>query len=150
MRPRDPRYTAFLLPDAPNVDASIRYLIARSPISDPYARYRQAEKMEREVLIANSKLYFQPWDAIFEANPQRILESGEQIEMPPMFILQGEFDDNVLPEVQERFVATYRAAGGDIEFEVYPGMEHRWIINPGPQTDRAIAMIEDFIARHVA
>jgi hypothetical protein len=138
------------LPEAPDVDASIRYLVARSPISDPYARYQQAEKMEREVLINNSHLYFQPWEAIFEANPQRILESGEKIEMVPLFILQGEFDDNVLPEVQQRFVHTYRADGGEIEFEVFPKMEHRWIINPGPQTDRAIAMIEDFIARHVA
>ena len=27
-----------------------------------------------------------------------------------MFVLQGELDDNVLPAVQEHFVATYRAA----------------------------------------
>jgi acetyl esterase/lipase len=103
----------------------------------------------REFLIKNSETYFQPWETIFEANPQRILERGEPVAMPPMFVLQGELDDNVLPEVQERFVATYRAKGGEIDFEVYPGAEHRWIINPGPQTDRAIEMIKAFIARQL-
>jgi acetyl esterase/lipase len=51
--------------------------------------------------------------------------------------------------VQERFVETYRAAGGEIELEVYPGCDHRWIIEPGPQTDRAIEMIKAFIARQL-
>ena len=69
--------------------------------------------------------------------------------MPPMFVLQGELDDNVLPAVQEHFVATYRAAGGAIDHEVFPGAEHRWIIQPGPQTDRAIDMIKAFIARQL-
>ena len=54
-----------------------------------------------------------------------------------------------LRNVQERFVATYWAAGGEIDYEVFPGAEHRWIIQPGPQTDRAIAMIKAFIARQV-
>ena len=69
--------------------------------------------------------------------------------LPPMFVLQGELDDNVLPAVQEHFVATYRAAGGKIDYEVFPGAEHRWIIQPGPQTDRAIDMIKAFIARQL-
>ena len=66
--------------------------------------------------------------------------------LPPMFVLQGKLDDNVLPALQERFVATYRAAGGDIDYEVFAGAEHRWIIQPGPQTERAIEMIKAFIA----
>ncbi len=52
--------------------------------------------------------------------------------MPPMFVLQGELDDNVLAAVQEHSVATYRAAGSAIDYEVFPGAEHRWIIQPGP------------------
>ena len=38
--------------------------------------------MKREFLIHNSKTYFRPWDAIFEANPQFILERGERCAMP--------------------------------------------------------------------
>jgi hypothetical protein len=51
--------------------------------------------------------------------------------------------------VQERFVETYRAAGGEIELEVFPGADHRWIIKPGLQTDRAIDMIKAFVARQL-
>jgi acetyl esterase/lipase len=147
MRPHDPRYTMYALPEAPQLDATLKYVIARSPISNPLARYEQAQKMKRDTLIHNSELYFKPWDTIIEGNPQHILERGEAVLMPPMFVLQGELDDNVLPAVQEHFVATYRAAGGEVDYEVFPGAEHRWIIQPGPQTDRAIDMIKAFIAR---
>jgi len=149
MRPHDARYTVYSLPEAPHLDATLMYVIARSPISNPLARYEQAQKMQRATLITNSELYFNPWDSIFDANPQRILERGEAVSLPPMFVLQGELDDNVLPAVQEHFVATYRAAGGKIDYEVFPGAEHRWIIQPGPQTDRAIDMIKAFIARQL-
>jgi acetyl esterase len=149
MRPHDARYSLYPLPEAPHLDATLAYLVARSPISDPMARYEQAQKLQRASLIANSQTYFNPWDTIVDANPQRILERGEPVTLPPMFVLQGELDDNVLPAVQERFVATYRAAGGDIDYEVFAGAEHRWIIQPGPQTDRAIEMIKAFIARQL-
>jgi acetyl esterase len=150
MRPHDARYTVYPLPEAPHLDATLMYVIARSPISNPLARYEQAQKMQRATLITNSELYFSPWDTIFDGNPQRILERGEAVILPPMFVLQGELDDNVLPAVQEHFVATYRAAGGKIDYEVFPGAEHRWIIQPGPQTDRAIDMIKAFIARQLS
>jgi acetyl esterase/lipase len=149
MRPYDTRYTVHALPQAPHLDATLTYVIARSPISDPAARYEQAQKTQRESLIQNSELYFKPWETIFEGNPQRILERSEPVTLPPMLILQGELDDNVLPAVQERFVETYRAAGGEIDLEVFPGADHRWIIQPGLQTDRAIDMIKAFIARQL-
>lgn len=149
MRPHDSRYTMHPLPEAPHFDATLTYAVVRSPISDPFARYEQAKKMQRENLIKNSEIYFNPWENIFEGNPQRILERGEPVSLPPMFVLQGELDDNVLPAVQERFAATYRAAGGEIDLEIYPGCDHRWIVQPGPQTDRAIEMIKAFIARQL-
>jgi acetyl esterase/lipase len=149
MRPRDPRYSALPLPEAPHLDAALTYIVARSPISDPFARYQQAKKMQRENLIKNSEIYFDPWESIFEGNPQLILERGEPVALPPLFILQGELDDNVLPAVQERFAATYRKAGGECDYELFLGCEHRWVINPGPQTDRAIEMIKAFVARQL-
>ena len=149
MRPYDPRYTAHPLPEAPHVDATLTYVVARSPISDPVARYEQAQKMQRPSLIKNSELYFNPWESIVEGNPQRILERGETVVLPPLFVLQGALDDNVLPSMQEHFVATYRAAGGEADFEIFPGAEHRWVHQPGVQTDRAIEMIKGFIARQL-
>jgi acetyl esterase len=149
MRPNDPRYNAHPLREAPNLDATVTYVIARSPISDPFARYQQAKKMARENLIKNSEIYFDPWENIFDGNPQLILERGEPVSLPPMLILQGELDDNVLPQVQERFCATYRKAGGEIGYELFLGCEHRWVANPGPQTERAVEVIKEFIARQL-
>ncbi len=150
LRPFDSRYAAHPLPEAPQLDATLAYAVARSPISDPFARYEQAKKMRRENLIKNSEIYFNPWESIFDGNPQSILDRGEPVAVTPMLILQGEQDDNVLPAVQERFVLAYRKAGGEIDYQLFPGCDHRWIVKPGRQTDRAIEMIKAFISRQVA
>lgn len=149
MRPRDPRYHAIPLPAAPGLDATVAYVATRSPISDPYARFQQAERMKRASMIENSRIYFNPWETIHEGNPQLILERREPVTLVPMLIMQGALDDNVLPAVQERFAASYRAAGGVCELTVFEGSEHEWVARPGPQTDRARAMVKDFIARQL-
>jgi acetyl esterase len=149
MRPRDPRYAALALPEAPNVDASVVYVAARSPISDPWARYQQAQKMKRENLIKSSHTWFVPWETIHEANPLEMLERKEAVTLRPLLIMQGELDDNVLPSVQEKFAAAYRAAGGDCRFEIFAKCEHEWTGRPGPMTDRAHEMVRQFIARNL-
>jgi acetyl esterase/lipase len=149
MRPRDARYNAIPLPAAPNLEVTVAYVATRSPISDPYARFQQAERMKREGMIENSKIYFNPWDTIHEGNPQQILERREAVTLVPMLIMQGALDDNVLPAVQERFAATYRAAGGVCELTVFEDSEHEWVARPGPQTDRAREMVKAFIARQL-
>ena len=137
------------MPEAPNIDATLAYVATRSPISDPYARYQQAEKMKREGMIKNNKIYFNPWATIYEGNPQQILERREAITLTPLLIMQGALDYNVLPAVQEKFAATYKAAGGDCQLHVFEGSEHEWVAKPGPQTDRAREMVKAFIARNI-
>jgi acetyl esterase/lipase len=149
MRPRDARYNAIPLEGAPGIDASVAYVAARSPITDPYARWQQAEKMKRENLIKASKSYFQPWESIHEANPQQILERGEPVALRPLLIMQGELDDNVLPSMQETFVKAYRAAGGSVDYHVFEGSDHLWVAQPGPQTEKAREMVKAFIARQL-
>jgi acetyl esterase len=150
LRPNDARYNAHPLPAAANVDASIAYVIARSPISDPHTRYLQAEKMKREEMMAKTRRYFVPWESIHEGNPQQILERGEKVTMPPMFIMQGELDDNVIPPIQIKFAETYRKAGGECDLEVFEGCGHMWVAEPGPQTDKAHAMAKAFIAKQLS
>ena len=147
MRPRDPRYNA--LPGPAGVDASVAYVATRSPISDPYARYQHMEKTNRPDMVRKSKLYFNPWDSIFESNPQQMLERGEKVALPPLLIMQGELDSNVPWQQQEKFAKAYRAAGGDCELEIFKGCEHMWIAKPGPQTDRAHEVLKAFIARQL-
>ena len=147
MRPRDPRYNAHPLPAAP--DATLAYVATRSPIPDPYARFQQAEKMKRAEMVQKSRTYFNPWETIFEGNPQQILDRGEPVTLPPLLIMQGDLDDNVLPALQEKFAASYRAAGGECQLEIFAGCEHMWVAQPGPQTDRAHEMVKAFIARQL-
>jgi acetyl esterase/lipase len=147
MRPRDPRYTAIPLAGAPQIDATVAYVAMRSPVSNPFARYQNAETLKRDAMMANHTTFFKPWDTIHESNPQEILERHEKVTLVPLLIMQGALDDNVLPAVQEKFAATYRAAGGDCQYQLFEGCEHEWVAKPGPQTDRARAMVKAFVAR---
>jgi acetyl esterase len=149
MRPNDARYSAHRLTATPEPDATLMYVATRSPVSDPFARFQQAEKMKRAEMIQNTKVYFAPWETIFEGNPQHILDRGETVSLPPLLIMQGELDDNVLPAIQQRFASAYRAAGGECELEIFSGCEHMWVKEPGPQTDRAIEKVKEFIARQL-
>ena len=149
MRPRDIRYNAIPLSGAASVDATVAYLAMRSPISNPLARFQNAEKMQRDAMVKNHTIFFNPWETIHESNPQEILERHEPITLVPMLIMQGELDDNMRPAVQEKFAATYKAAGGECQFQVFEGCEHEWVATPGPQTDRAQAMVKSFIARQL-
>lgn len=149
MRPRDARYGALPLPSAPNLDATVRYVAMRSPISDPFARYQNAERLKRDAMIKNHTIFFNPWETIHEANPQEMLERHEKVTLVPMLIMQGALDDNVLPAVQEKFARTYKAAGGDIDYQLFEDSEHEWVAKPGPQTDRARAKVKAFIARQL-
>ena len=152
MRPRDSRYNAIPLPDgtvAPNVDATVGFVAMRSPVSNPFARFKNAEDMKREPMMNNHKTFFVPWETIHESNPQEILERHEKVTLVPFLIMQGALDDNVRPAVQEKFAQTYKAAGGDVEFHVFENCEHEWVAKPGPQTDRAREMVKAFVARQL-
>jgi len=149
MRPRDPRYNAIPLPSAPKLDATVAYVATRSPISNTFARFQNAEEKKRDNMIKNNKTFFVPWETIHEANPQEILERREKVTLMPLLIMQGALDDNVLPAAQQKFAATYKAAGGQIDFHIFEGSEHEWVAKPGPQPDRAREMVKAFIARNL-
>ncbi len=89
MRPRDARYNAIALPGSGRVDASIGYVAMRSPVSDPYARFQNAEKLQRAPMMQNHVNFFKPWDTIHESNPLEILQRREPIARVPLLIMQG-------------------------------------------------------------
>jgi acetyl esterase/lipase len=149
LRPRDPRYNAIPLPEAPHLDASVAWVATRSPISNTFARYQNAERHKRENMIKNNTTFFVPWETIHESNPQEILDRKEKVTLVPLLIMQGALDDNVLPAFQEKFAAVYKAAGGQVEYRVFPDSEHEWVAKEGLQTDRARETVKAFIARNV-
>jgi acetyl esterase len=149
MRPRDPRYNAIALAGAPNVDATVAYVAMRSPVSNTFARYENAERRANAGMVKNNKVFFNPWETIHEGNPQEILEREEKVTLVPFLIMQGALDDNVLPEVQEKFARTYKGAGGDCDYRLFENSVHEWVAEPGPQTDKAREVVKEFIARQL-
>ena len=149
MRPNHPLYNAIKLESAPTITDSVAYIATRSPISDPYARFQQAEKMKRENMIKNSTTFFNPWETIYEANPQQMLERKEKVSLPPLLIMQGALDDNVIPVIQQKFQAAYRAAGGACDLTVFEGATHEWVAEPSANTTRAQEMVKAFVAKQL-
>ena len=71
MRPRDPGYNSIPLAAAANVDASVAYVAMRSPVSNTFARYENAERRRNESMVKNNKVFFHPWETIHESNPRK-------------------------------------------------------------------------------
>jgi dipeptidyl aminopeptidase/acylaminoacyl peptidase len=79
-----------------------------------------------------------------EGNPQLILERNEAQHRPRVLLLQGTNDDNVTPDMAERFLAAYRARGGAIELEIFPGEPHAFVAKD-PTTASARRAVERII-----
>jgi acetyl esterase/lipase len=147
LRPRDPRYAAHKLAGAEDVDASLGFVVVCWPISDPVARYKMARDTGNERLVKNHDAYFLSEAAMAEANPQAILESGKTGVLPPALLIQGTADNNVTPDMADRFVAAYTRAGGKITLRKFEGEPHTFIsLNPAkPASVEALGLITDFI-----
>ena len=98
-------------------------------------------------MMKNNRMFFNPWETIHESNPQEILERHEPVTFVPLLIMQGALDDNMPPAVQEKFVKTYKAAGGAIEFHVFEKAVHEWVAEETPNTDKARETVKQYIAR---
>jgi acetyl esterase/lipase len=147
MRPRDPRYAAHKLANADDIDASLDFVVVCWPISDPVARYKMARETGNERLVKNHDAYFLTEAAMAEANPQTILERGETKNLPPALVIQGTADNNVTPDMADRFVTAYTKAGGRITLRKFEGEPHTFIVlNPtSPASVEAISVIIDFV-----
>jgi len=147
LRPADARYNAIAFASSPIVSPD--YVLMRSPISNTFARFENAQARKVDSMIKSNTTFFVPWESIHEANPQEILDRKEKVTLRPFLIMQGALDNNMLPAFQTKFVQTYRAAGGSCDYTIFKGCEHEWVAKPGPDTARAHEMAKAFIARHV-
>ncbi len=84
-----------------------------------------------------------------EANPQLILERGEQVDLPPALIFQGAEDDVVAPRTAERFVEAYGRAGGIIELAMFPGVGHGYAREGGANMFRTTDVLNCFVDRQL-
>ena len=149
LRPRHPAYSVLPLPNYPEVDASLAYVIAGWPVIDPLYRFRFAKEFNREEHIKAHIAYWITEDAMAEGSPQTIVEQNEQADLPPILMLLKANDRNHPLQMQERFIASYRKRGGEIEVHTFDGLpEHRVVPSPShPDTMRLIDIITGFISR---
>ena len=150
MRPNDPQYTALPLDAGADIDASVDYVLALWPVLDPYTRYFYARGIDWAEKINQHQRYFLTTETMRLANPQMMLERGEQVLKPPILVIQGDTDANIPPYIPLMFEDAYRAEGGSVQLEWFPGTPHGFANNPGDEPDRAIKVIREFLARHVS
>ena len=150
LKARDPRYAALPLAEAPDEDATLPYLVLCWPISDPLARYRMVKEKGRTPLIQSHDAYWRSEEEMAEGSPQRIVEAGEAASLPPAILLQGTGDDNVTPDMADRFTAAWRAKGGAIELHKFAGQPHTFVMRDPTSADslRASELARDFVRRH--
>jgi acetyl esterase/lipase len=160
MRPRDTRYAAIPLPaGSPNVDATVRCVVALWPVIDPLGRYHYAKKLKNsgqpypEVVDRVLPCHDQYWiteEAMAEGSPPIILEKGqEKVEMPPIFYIQGTKDQAHPRPDLDRFVAAYRKAGGDVTLELIEGVGEGYI-NKNPEAAKfTIDNVISFVQKHL-
>jgi len=160
MRPDDPRYAALSLPsDAVAVDATLGCVILVSPVIDPLGRYRYAKGLREdcvpppgiaERVVDMHDQYWQTEEAMAEAAPAHILDSGERTALPPVLALRRDYEEaHPRPDFDE-FVGKYGKAGGQIEVTIFEGEGERILSDPStPIAKQALEQMSAFIHQHI-
>jgi acetyl esterase/lipase len=147
LKPRD--HAALPLAGAAATDATLPWVVACWPVADPLARYHAVKARGNQRLVDAHHQFWPSEAAMAEGSPQLILERGEPVELPPALVLQGTNDDNLTPDMAERFVAAYRKRGGQAALEIFEGQPHTFISKDPTSTasQRALALIKAFVHR---
>src|ERR1700694_3567049 len=130
LRPRHARHAALPLADHADVDASLAYVVACWPVSDPLYRYKVAQQAGNETIVKAHDAYWGTEAAMSEGSPPLILERGEAVDLPPALIIQRTVDANHPLEMQQHLVHWYRQRGGHIEMPLYDNLPPRFSITP--------------------
>jgi acetyl esterase/lipase len=158
MRPHDPRYAALPLSAGTSLDATVRAVVLCWPVIDPLGRYHYARQNQSGPLKKQADNWIQLHDrywpdeaAMAEGNPTLALERGEQVPLPPVLYVQGAADVAHPAPHRDRFIASYRKAGGRVELHLFDGVGEAFITNDptSPAALSAIDKIIEFVHREL-
>jgi len=158
MRPHDPRYAALPLSAGTSLDATVRAVVLCWPVIDPLGRYHYARQNQSGPLKKQADNWIQLHDrywpdeaAMAEGNPTLALERGEKVPLPPVLYVQGAADVAHPAPHRDRFIASYRKAGGRVELHLFDGVGEAFITNDptSPAALSAIDKIIEFVHREL-
>ena len=129
------------------ISASVGYVVAMWPVSDPAARYRYAKRAGIARLAELTEKYFPSEDAMWDASIPRIVTSGEAKILPPILVVQPGDDSNIPQEMTFDLLHAWQARGGRVDYLFYPGQPHAFGHRPSAATTDLIAAVAGFIAR---
>jgi hypothetical protein len=129
------------------------------PVIDPLGRYEYAKRLRAggppypavvDRVLPSHDEYWVTEAAMAEGSPVRALERGESVEMPPAIYIQGT-EDKAHPRPDlDRFVASYRKAGGQVQLELLGGVAEQFLKDgTSPEARRTIDLIIEFVHKQL-
>ena len=154
LRPNAPQHkgTPILGPDGKyaahdDIPATVNYVVAMWPVSDPAARYRYAKRANLTRLAELTDLYFADEAARWDASISRIVTSGEARTLPPILVIQPGDDSNIPQDMTFDLLQAWQARGGKLDYAFYPGQPHAFGHRASAATTDLIATVGAFISR---
>jgi acetyl esterase len=159
MRPRDKRYAAIPLAGQAGLEATVAAIVMVWPVIDPLRRFHHAKRLQAaggkypeqiDRVIPSHTKFWGTEEAMEEGNPVGILDRGEAVAMPPVLYVQGA-NDIVHPKADlERFVASYKKRGGEVDLALYEGEGGGFIREPASKAaPLAMQRIIEFVHAHL-
>ena len=127
------------------VDASVAYVIALWPVSNPLARFEYVLEANRNELVRAHQGYFGSRETMHQASIQRVLRSREYTHLPPVFVVQPGEDANVPQFMTNDLLSAFRGVGHEVEYLHMPGLPHAFAYEASTDTDQCEAAVWDFI-----
>jgi len=120
----------------------------RSPISNTFARYENAERRGNQGMVKNNKVFFDPWETIHESNRRKFWSAAKKVALAPFLIMQGALDDNVCRRFQENSSEPTRPPVR-VRLSAVRKLRSRVGRGAGSSDDKAREVVKEFIARQL-
>jgi acetyl esterase/lipase len=117
----------------PPVDPHARYRYARAQVGRPVP---EGQSFDAARLVRSTESYFPTEAAMAEASISAVVAGGRATHLPAVWLVHAGDDLNVPRTMIDELVATYRAAGGELELTEYPGEVHGFGHSRGAGADR--------------
>lgn len=143
LRPDDPDFAV----DQPEMkeSASLTFLVACWPVSDPAIRYDYALSKGMHDHVACHDAYWTSREQMEEGSPMRLVRERQATHWPPLMLVQGTADSILSPHMSQIFARAYAEQGGSVALNEYEGQGHTFITKD-PATAASRQAIADIIA----